>query len=524
VGRYEEIKAEHVWRVPDRYNIAADCCDKHPRDKLAMVHERYDGLVRELRWGELRDMSNQAANMLESYGVGRGDRVAVVLPATPETAAIFFGTWKLGAILLSMSVLYGDEGIAHRLNDSRPKVLVTDAFNAPRFRASDVQLVVLSEDALSTHSREHSTADTAADDPAQLYYTSGTTGLAKGIVHAHRYLLGHEEFVYCHEVRDGERFHGMGEWAWAAGIAPLLGPWRLGAVQCVYQREAGFDPHKQLDFLARHEVTNVFTTPTAMRSMMAIDDASARYSCKFRRVCSAGEPLNPEAIRWFRDQYGVTVLDYYGLTESYPLVANYPWMEVREGSMGRPMPGWDVQILDEDEREVGPGERGEICLRARSNPHYPLGYWNNDEAARETFGGDWFHTKDAATMDEDGYIWYAGRADDVIISAGYRIGPFEVESACIEHPAVREAAAVASPDELRGSVVKAFIVLSAAHEPSDELVVEISDFVRRRLSRYAYPRKVEFVDDLPKTLTGKIRRIELREREQQQLNLPSMRV
>jgi acetyl-CoA synthetase len=247
--------------------------------------------------------------------------------------------------------------------------------------------------------------------------------------------------------------------------------------------------------------------------MMSIEDAGTKYPNDFRRVCSAGEPLNPEAIRWFREQYGLTVLDYYGLTESYPLVANYPWQEVREGSMGLPMPGWDVRILDEDEHEVPRGERGEICLRARSNPHYPLGYWNNDEAARETFGGDWFHTKDAATQDEDGYVWYAGRADDVIIAAGYRVGPFEVESACIEHVAVREAAAVASPDERRGNVVKAFIVLAEGHEPSDELAEDIKAFVRTRLSAYAYPRRVEFVADLPKTLTGKIRRIELRERE-----------
>jgi acetyl-CoA synthetase len=514
VGRYEEICASHVWRVPDRYNIAADCCDKHAREKLAMVYERFDGRQRELSWGELQDLSNQAANLLESHGVERGDRVAVVLPATPETAAIFFGTWKLGALLLSMSVLYGDDAIAHRLNDAEPAVLVTDAANAQRFSAHRVPVLELTAELLEEHSTEHITADTAADDPAQLYYTSGTTGLAKGIVHAHRYLLAHEEFVYCHEVEDGERFHGMGEWAWAAGIAPLLGPWRLGAVQCVYQREAGFDPCKQLDFLARHHVTNVFTTPTAMRSMMAVEDAAQRYPCTFRRVCSAGEPLNPEAIRWFRAQYGVTVLDYYGLTESYPLVANYPWLEVREGSMGRPMPGWDVRILDEDEQEVPRGERGEICLRARSNPHYPLGYWQNDEAARETFGGEWFHSKDAAVMDDDGYIWYAGRADDVIISAGYRIGPFEVESACIEHPAVREAAVVASPDERRGSVVKAFIVLAEGFDGSDALATEIAEFVRSRLSQYAYPRRVEFVDDLPKTLTGKIRRIELREREQ----------
>jgi acetyl-CoA synthetase len=247
--------------------------------------------------------------------------------------------------------------------------------------------------------------------------------------------------------------------------------------------------------------------------MMAVEDAGARYPCEFRRVCSAGEPLNPEAIRWFRQEYGVTVLDYYGLTESYPLVGNFPWMEVREGSMGRPMPGWDVRILDEDEREVASGERGEICLRARSNPHYPLGYWRNEEATRETFDGEWFHTKDAATVDADGYVWYAGRADDVIISAGYRIGPFEVESTCLEHPAVREAAAVASPDEKRGNVVKAFIVLADGNQPSEKLADEIKAFVRDRLSAYAYPRKVEFVDELPKTLTGKIRRIELRERE-----------
>jgi acetyl-CoA synthetase len=502
--------------VPPRYNIAADVCGKHPRDKPAMIWESFDGTIRELDWGELQDLANQAAHVLAAHGVERGDRVAVVLPATPETAAIFFGVWKLGAILLSLSVLYGDDAIKHRLDDSEARLVVADESNARRFAGRDVLLLDPAE--LAAASSEHVCADTSADDPAQLYYTSGTTGLAKGIVHAHRYILGHEEFVYSHEVEDGERFHGMGEWAWAAGIAPLLGPWRLGAVQCVYRREGGFDPHRQLDFLSRHQVTNVFTTPTAMRSMMAITDAGTRYPQRFRRACSAGEPLNPEAIRWFREQYGVTVLDYYGLTESYPLVANYPFLEVREGSMGKPMPGWDVQILDEDERPVAQGERGEICLRARSNPHYPLGYWRNEEAGAETFGGEWFHTKDAAVQDEDGYIWYVGRADDVIISAGYRIGPFEVESACLEHPAVREAAAVAAPDELRGHVVKAFIVLADGHEPSDKLAEEIKLFVRERLSAYAYPRRIEFVSELPKTLTGKIRRIELRERESVQTN------
>src|SRR3954449_6467260 len=419
MDRYEEICAAHEWNVPERYNIATDVCDKHPRDKLAMVWEDWRGNQRRLSWGEMQDMAAQFANVLRAHGVEREDRVAMLLPATPETAAAFIGTWKAGAILLSMSVLYGDEGIRHRIEDSQAKILITDAENAGRVDHTLVDdVLILDESLLAAASASFETVDTLADDPAQLYYSSGTTGLAKGILHAHRYLLAHEEFVYCHEVREDELFHGMGEWAWAAGIVPLIGPWRFGATQLVYQREGGFDPHRQLAVLSKHEVTNVFTTPTAMRSMMGIRDAGKRFPQRFRIACSAGEPLNPEAIRWFRGQYGVTVLDFYGLTESYPLCANYPFMEVRAGSMGRAMPGWDVAILDEDEKPVAQGERGEICLRARSNPHWPLGYWNNEEASQETFGGEWFHTKDASQQDEDGYYWYAGRADDVIITAG----------------------------------------------------------------------------------------------------------
>jgi acetyl-CoA synthetase len=513
---YEQACAEHRWRVPERYNIAEDVCDKHPRGKPAMIWEDWRGSERRVSWGELQDLSNRFANVLRAHGVQKGDRVATMLPATPETAAAFLGTWKAGAILLAMSVLYGDEGVRHRLTDSEPRVVVTDAANRERIDpALADHVLVLDDELLARGAASFACEDTAADDPAQLYYSSGTTGLAKGILHAHRYVLAHEEFIYCHDVQDGELFHGMGEWAWAAGIAPLLGPWRLGAVQYVFQRQGGFDPEQQLAVLSKQGVTNVFTTPTAMRSMMGVPDAGRRHPQRFRIVCSAGEPLNPEAIRWFRDEYGLTVLDFYGLTESYPLCANYPFMEVREGSMGKPVPGWEVAILDEDEQPVAQGERGEICLRARSNPHYPLGYWRNEEDSRETFDGPWFHTKDAAHQDPDGYYWYSGRADDVIISAGYRIGPFEVESACIEHPAVAEAAAVASPDPRRGNVVKAFIRLAAGQKPSDHLAEEIKAFVRDRHSKYAYPRLIEFVDDLPKTLTGKIRRIELREAERE---------
>jgi acetyl-CoA synthetase len=445
----------------------------------------------------------------------------------PETAAAFLGVYKAGGVLLSMSQLYGADMVAYRLADSGARFVLVDAphrhlvpdgaatvlvLELPgepgEHRAGDLDLLA----ELARASTDRITVDTAADDPAHLYYSSGTTGPPKGILHAHRYVLGHDEYELCHDVDAGDVFCGMGEWAWAAGITPLLVPWRLGVTQLVFRRRAGFDPEEQLAVMSRNGVASAFTTPTALRSMLAVDRAGQRFPMPaLRTVCSGGEPLNPEAIRWFAEQYAVTPMDYYGLTESYPLCANFPTEPIRAGSMGRVMPGWDVRLLDEDEQPVAPGERGEICLRARSNPTYPLGYWNRPQETERVFGGDWFHTGDAARQDDDGYVWFDGRADDVIISAGYRIGPFEVESACLEHPAVREAAAVAAPDERRGHVVKAYIVLDPAHPGDDALAADIARHVREQHSAYAYPRQIEFVAELPKTVTGKIQRARLRE-------------
>jgi acetyl-CoA synthetase len=520
---YDEMVRDWRWDVPARYNIAADVLDKHEPGRLAMLWEDWQGNERRVTFGELQSLANRAANVLCDAGVVQLDRVAVMLPPLPETAATFLATFKLGAILLSLSVLYGDDAITHRLRDSGAKVVVTDAENRPRIDAvrddlPDLERVlVLGEDydrALAAASDRFETLDVAADHPAQLYYSSGTTGLAKGILHAHRYLLAHNEFELCHDVRDDEILHPLGEWAWAAGICPLLGPWRFGTPLAIFARKGGYDPSQTLYMLEKYKAGNMFATPTALRAMMALGDVAAKYpGIRLRITCSAGEPLNPEVIRWFESQFGITILDFYGLTESYPLCGNFPTMDVRLGSMGKPLPGWDVQLLDEAAQPVPQGELGEICLRARSNPHYPLGYWQRPEDSIEAFGGNWFHTRDVARLDEDGYVWYEGRNDDVIISAGYRIGPFEVESACVEHPQVIEAAAVAVPDERRGHIVKAFVRLAPGAQPSDELAREIQEHVRARLSAYAYPREIEFVDDLPKTLTGKIRRIELRERE-----------
>ena len=539
---YEEMVAAFEWDVPEHYNIAADTVDKHPDDHLAMVWEDWQGNERRLTFGDFKELSNRIANVLASHGVERGDRVAVMLPSVPETAATFIAVYKLGAILLSLSQLYGDDGIAHRLDDSQARVLVTDGKNRPRLEGmrdrvpSLERVFVLNagselregdvdfDDAIASASDDFTVADTSSEDPAQLYYSSGTTGAAKGILHAHRYLLGHNEYELCHDVRQDELFHSTGEWAWIAGIVPgLLGPWRYGVPVAVFQRAGGaYDPAQTFYLLEKYEVGNMFTTPTALRAMTQLKDPGSQYDVKLRICCSAGEPLNPEVIRWFEQQFGVPVLDYYGLTESYPLCGNFPTVEVRPGSMGLPLPGWEVELLKVGTEEAVPrGEAGEICLKARSNPHYPIGYWNRPEDTAKVFGGPYFRTNDMGRRDEDGYIWYEGRADDVIISAGYRIGPFEVESAILELEEAVEAAAVASPDEKRGSIVKAFVRLAEGVEPTEELAGRIKAHVRESYAAYAYPREIEFVDDLPKTLTGKIRRIELREAESRKGRSPS---
>ncbi len=298
-----------------------------PRDKPAMVWESFDGSVARARLGRAagpREPGGAHARRARRDAAATASRSSCRRRPRRRRSSSASGSSARSCSRCRCSTATTGSSTGSRTrrrgcSSPTPRTRRASTGRGRRTRSCSTS------DTLAAAPTDFICADTSADDPAQLYYTSGTTGLAKGIVHAHRYILAHEEFTYCHEVEDGERFHGMGEWAWAAGIAPLLGPWRLGAVQCVYRREAGFDPHRQLDFLSRHGVTNVFTTPTAMRSMMAIEDAGTRYPQKFRRVCSAGEPLNPEAIRWFREQYGVTVLDYYGLTESYPLVANYPW-------------------------------------------------------------------------------------------------------------------------------------------------------------------------------------------------------
>ena len=512
---YAELCRTHRWNVPERYNIAADVCDKHPRDKPAMVWESFDGSRRELVWGELQDMADRAAHLLQRHGVKRGDRVAVVLPPTPETAAVFFGVWKLGAVLLSLSLLYGDEAIEHRLRGLAARA-GRDRRGQRRAlpRRGRADLLVLAAEGWSATPEPHIECDTAADDPAQLYYTSGTTGLAKGVVHAHRYLLAHEEFVYCHEVQDGESFHGMGEWAWAAGIAPLLGPWRLGAVQYVYRREARLrrppparlpQPKRRLQRV--HHADRDAGDDGGDRRRQPLSAAVPPRLLGRRAAQPRGDPLVPRAVR-------VTVLDYYGLTESYPLVANYPWHAGARGvdgpadaGLGRADPGrgraaggrrrarrdLPARALEPalPARLLEPARRHRGGVRRRVVPH---------QGCRRAGRGRLLLVRGPGRRRD-----HRGRLPDRARSRSSRSA--SSTRRCARRPRSPHRTSCAATWSRRSSCwPRATIHRTTWRSGSRPMSAQ-------HLSAYAYPRLIEFVDELPKTLTGKIRRIELRQLE-----------
>ncbi|NYD77394.1 acyl-CoA synthetase [Arthrobacter cupressi] len=507
--RYAAMVKGHRWEVPELYNMASDVADRHPRDKRAIILDSAVEGCREVLWGEIQDRSRQIAATLHAVGVRKGDRVAVLLPQRADTPAAYLGVLRTGAILVTMSLLWAAEPIRFRLEDSGATVIIAEGAARHLFEGYQCRFIDIDSPEIAAASAEFQDAETRADDPALIFYTSGTTGRAKGIVHAHRTLLGHNEFEYCHRIGDGDVFYGAGDWAWS--MAKLMGPLRLGATHLVFRPAGGFDPAAMLASMSRHGVDSALVNPTFLRKMREdVPDAGTRFPLSLRTVCSSNEPLTAELIDWFRAQFGVTLQDYYGSTESYPLLGNFPDVPVKPGSMGRPLPGWEVKLLDDNEQEVPRGEAGEVCLRARSNPQFPLGYWNMPEASDAAFGGDWYHTKDQAYEDEDGYFWFLGRTDDVIKTSGYRVGPYEMEAVIRELDAVRDVSVTGVPDELRGQSVKAWIELASGHSSGPELDRQIVDHVKEHFSRFAYPRFIEYLPELPKSATGKVQRAQLR--------------
>ncbi len=530
---YDALRDRFAWVVPDRYNIGVDVCDKwadRDPERLALIHKRRDGTVENHSFADLRRLSNRLANALAAQGVVRGDRIGILLPQAPETAVTHIAAYKMGCIAVPLFSLFGVEALEYRLGNCGAKMVVTDAVGAAKIaqirdRLPELQLVLRIDGAaegeqdwhalVDAAAEDFTPVDTAADDPAVIIYTSGTTGQPKGALHAHRVLLGHLPGVETsHDLfpQAGDRIWTPADWAWIGGLLDVLLPALHHGVTVVSHRFEKFDGEEAFRLIADFGVRNAFLPPTALKMMRAVKDPQARWSYSMRSVASGGETLGSELLDWGRQTFGVTINEFYGQTECNMIVSSCAAvMEPKPGIMGRPVPGHDVAVIDGSGQRLGPGQLGLIAVH-RPDPVMFLQYWNNPQATAAKFIGDWLVTGDQGELDADGYIRFVGRDDDVITSAGYRIGPGEIEDCLIGHPAVRMAAVVGVPDPLRTEIVKAFIVLQDGVRPSDELAAEIQAHVKTRLAAHEYPRAVEFVDSLPMTTTGKIIRRELRSR------------
>jgi acetyl-CoA synthetase len=524
---YEDLYRKFRWEIPDRYNIGIDCCDRwaaREPDRLAILHIHPDGRQDAITYGWLREASNRLANVLRAQGVRRGDRVAIFLPQAPEVATAHFAIYKLAAVALPIAILFGPDALTYRLQNSGAKAIITNAqglakLEGVRDQAPDLSCVISVDsnfDALLTKaSPDFTPEDTTPDDPAMMIYTSGTTGQPKGALHGHRVLLGHlpgAELPHYPFPQRGDRFWTPADWAWAGGLLDVLLPSLHHGTAVVARKFDKFDPDEAFALMASAQVRNTFIPPTALRMMRAVPSPGGRYDIRLRSMGSGGESLGVEALDWSREAFGITVNEFYGQTECNLVLGSCDALgALKAGAIGKAVPGHKVAVIDADGQSVKSGEIGQIAIM-RPDPVMFIEYWGKPDATRAKFIGDWMVTGDQGVADDDGYISFVGRDDDVITSAGFRIGPGEIEDCLIRHPAVALAAAVGKPDPVRTEIVKAFIVLKPGRQPSDQLAADIQGFVKTRLSAHEYPREVAFIDQMPMTTTGKVIRRLLRER------------
>lgn len=533
LNNYDDIYRQFRWRVPTRYNIGVDVCDRWAEQepgRLAILHARPDGRDDAISYGALRETSNRLANVLCAHGIARGDRVAILLPQAPEVAASHIAIYKMGGIALPLAVLFGADALSYRLQNSGAAALITNARGIERIAEIRQDLpdlkLVLSLDGAADGALDFATTlaraasaftpvDTSADDPAMMVYTSGTTGQPKGALHGHRVLIGHFPGVETHHdffPQPGDRIWTPADWAWAGGLLNVLLPGLHYGVPVVARRSEKFDPEEAFALMARAQIRNAFIPPTALRMLRAAPHPQGRHAIAMRSIGSGGESLGAETYEWGKSAFGLTINEFYGQTEANILVSACAAIGVsKAGAIGKPVAGHIVAVIDRDGHPLNAGDTGQIAVK-RPDPVMFLEYWGNAQATRDKFIGDWMTTGDQGVMDDEGYISFVGRDDDVITSAGFRIGPGEIEDCLIRHPAVALAAVVGKPDPLRTEIVKAFIVLKKGQAPSDTLASEIQSFVKTRLSGHEYPREIAFIDAMPMTTTGKVIRRLLRER------------
>jgi acetyl-CoA synthetase len=527
---YETLRRDFHWDIPRRYNMGVDCCDRHAdgSGRLALVMEDEAGTVRRYSFDDIRALSNRFANVLIADGLQAGDRLAILLPQAVETGVAHIAAWKAALISLPLFILFGQDALEFRLADSGASALVTDRAGALKIaelreRLPNLRHIYVVDGAPAGTADFHGALgrapdnftprDTGPDDPAVIIYTSGTTGNPKGALHGHRILLGHLPVVeLSHDFfpQPGDLIWTPADWAWIGGLFDVLMPaWHHG-VPVLAHRARKFDPQAALALMARHGVRNTFLPPTALKLIR--QSGLSHPGLALRSVASGGETLGASLLEWAEQTLGCVPNEFYGQTECNVVACNDARLfPIRPGSLGRAGPGHDVQVVDESGRPLPAGEVGAIAVR-RGDPVMFLRYWNNPAATEAKFAGDFLLTGDLGRQDAEGYIWFVGRADNLITSAGYRIGPSEIEDCLSKHPAVAMAAVVGVPDPLRTELVKAWIVPRPGFPPTEALAREIQEFVKTRLAAHEYPRLVAFVEEMPMTTTGKIIHRELRAR------------
>jgi acetyl-CoA synthetase len=545
--RYDEIYRSFRWQVPADFNIAEACCGRWARETpqaVAIVHEREDGRITRHTYAELQQQANRLSHALQRLGVQRGDRVAIVMPQRFETAVCHIALHQLGAVAMPLSMLFGPDALEYRLQHSEARLAIADESGIAnlleaRNTCPGLETVLAVGGAegqgdvdwstsLQRESAQFTRLQTHADDAAVLIYTSGTTGPPKGAVIPQRGLIGNlTGFVASQNwfPQEDAVFWSPADWAWTGGLWDALMP-TLYFGRTIVAYQGRFAPEKAFELMQRHRVTHTFLFPTALKSMMkAVPHPKQRYELRLRAVMSAGEAVGDAVFAYCERELGVTVNEMFGQTEINYVVGNCSlhW-PARPGSMGRPYPGHRVAVVDDEGNECPRGTPGDVAVHRRDihghpDPVFFLGYWRNPDATRAKFTGDpadsWCRTGDTAVMDEDGYLWYQGRSDDVFKAAGYRIGPSEIENCLVKHDAVANAAVVPKPDAERGAVVKAYVVLAPGFEGTAALVEQLQQHVRGKLAPYEYPKEIEFIEALPMTTTGKVQRRVLRLQEEE---------
>lgn len=531
---YDDICTSFSWDIPESFNMGVAVCDRHADrtpDVIALIEDHEGMAERRYSFSEIKNYSNRIANLFQDKGLKTGDRIAILLSQSVETASCHVAAWKSGLISIPLFTLFQQEALEFRLKNSGTRALITDRDNykkiAPlRAHLPDLKTIFIVDGDLPEtenfqeqlqHCPDSFTpVQCKADDPALIIYTSGTTGNPKGALHAHRTLLGHVPGVEMPQEfppQNGDLFWTPADWAWIGGLMNILmGAWYHG-IPVLAHRAKKFDPVKALKLMEKHKVRNIFMPPTALKLMRQVPAIAENFDLHLRTVTVAGEPMGEELLDWGCQAFGLNLNEYYGQTECNLVVANCSAvMETKPGSMGRPVPGHDVRIIDDNAQEVARGQTGDIAVRA-GDPVIMLKYWDNAEATEKKYRHGWLIMGDQGYMDEDGYIFFVGRDDDLITSAGYRIGPSEIEDCLTKHEAVALAAVIGVPDPVRTEAIKAFIVLKDGFEVHDTLEEELRAFVKDKLSPHEYPRHIEFRAQLPLTATGKIRRKELRDHE-----------